>query len=166
MNADRMLKRLKGLTGVSGPMKKNNLVPPSGGTQHLTSDFANRIGYRKQKLEIDTDGDMITRINGIVDIEYIDIDRNGKEAAPLKVATAYYLGELVPPATSGQKGEWKCSLNITTYFSSARPNELPESLVKFGPGAFVTIAVQALFGTKFGLTVLGLGDYQLPEVAE
>jgi len=123
-------------------------------------DLIERIAYRKVKLDVETEGNLIVGVDAIIDIEYIDIDSYGAESDPLKLATVCYSAHL---AQRAYWVEWSCSCHYLLFFSKADQDELPEWLVETGPGYFVTAASQALLGTKFGLRALGLGNYTLPD---
>ncbi len=122
-------------------------------------------GFKKKLMEIDVDEtDTIVRFHAIIDIFYMPPSYLTDAKPPFKLGSAEVSGEVLADEGGGDR-LWETSVKGTCLYTKRDIEKLPKALLeaRIGPGAFITMVTQTLFGTKEGLKILGLERYNVLE---
>jgi hypothetical protein len=119
-------------------------------------------GFQRILFMFDADSSkQIVGINAIIDVYYVgDPDTGG---GAVKIGRVSYSGKLVQGASAYSKPEWKVSMASTCLYNQSNSADLPELVRQVGPGAFMTAVIQTLLGTEFGMDLMGLKGYSIPD---
>lgn len=131
------------------------------------SDMAciTRSGFRIIFLQIEADHTKtITLLHSVFEVYFLPPSYLLSDNDPFLIGSVNIFGSLSGSLASLGTSTWNTSITVSCPYHQGNAGLLPAEVRDIGVGAFITGVVQALFGTRYGLEVLGLGDHQMPEV--
>jgi len=118
-----------------------------------------RVGFKIVFFAYQTDSDnTLTKLNAKIDVYYVPPSYLIGHHSSLKLGSFDFAGKLTG---AGDKQEWKVDVVSNCLYNPRNAGQLPAEVQQIGPAAFITGVGQALFGTKTGMEMLGLGEYRV-----
>ena len=149
-------RQMESISSLMGSQTMGSAAPP----ESLT--LFEHCGFKRILFCVEADDQKrLLGLNAVIDIYYIEDSTAGED--PVKIGRVSYWGKLVPGPFAKSDPKWSASITASCLYNEQNADELPELVQEVGPGAFMTMVTQTMFGTSYGHQILGLDGYVFPK---
>jgi len=122
-------------------------------------------GFRRRLFSVELGADStVTALYALIDIYHMPPRYIIDDTGATLIGTVEFKGTVQGAGVPGDTPRWQTRIVVTCPFHPGNAEDLPPEVRSVGPGAYITGVVQALFGTKSGLAMLGLSEDQVPDI--